>query len=65
MKNFKQINGYKKLIYLLAIIIFTASDVKAQTQILTLSSSLKYALHNKADARKAKLDIEDAQYKSG
>lgn len=38
-------------------------SVKAQVKTLTLKDALTYALENKADAKKAKLDIEKSEYK--
>ena len=41
---------------------FGASYANAQ-EVLTLQEAIKYALQNKADAKKATLDLENAQYK--
>ncbi|TDQ77277.1 TolC family protein [Sphingobacterium yanglingense] len=41
--------------------IFGASSVNAQ-EVLTLQQAIKYALENKADAKKSALDLENAQY---
>ena len=41
--------------------LFSASYAHAQ-EVLTLQEAIKYALQNKADAKKAAMDVENAQY---
>ena len=50
-----------KLLTVVFVGIFTGNMVSAQEQ-LTLQHALKYALEHKAEAQKAKLDVENAQY---
>jgi outer membrane protein len=48
------------------ILIFLSSfalTANAQVKTLTLKDALSYALQNKADAKKAKLDVENSEYK--
>lgn len=51
-----------KVIALMVSGIFTGSLLHAQ-ETLTLQEAVKYALENKAEAKKAKLDVENSQYK--
>ncbi len=51
-----------KIITLIIAGLFAGSFVKAQ-EALTLQQAVKYALENKAEAQKSKLDIENAQNK--
>lgn len=44
------------------VLLFLAFVSQAQVQRLSLKDALKYALENKADAKKAKLDVENANY---
>jgi outer membrane protein len=46
----------------LAIALLCLGEVKAQSQTLTLKDAINYALANFRDARKAALDVENAQY---
>jgi outer membrane protein len=57
------LNNYKKILPALAVLLFMSFTMLAQQQPLTLTDALQYALKNKAEARKAQLDIENAQYK--
>ncbi|MBX3242165.1 MAG: TolC family protein [Chitinophagaceae bacterium] len=50
-----------KLLTVVFVGIFTGNMVSAQEQ-LTLQQALKYALEHKAEAQKARLDVENAQY---
>lgn len=50
-----------RIIAILLAGIFGASSVNAQ-EVLTLQQAIKYALENKADAKKSALDLENAQY---
>ncbi|MDR2204567.1 MAG: TolC family protein [Flavobacteriaceae bacterium] len=52
-----------KLITYLAICTFSVSALQAQeNQMLTLKDAIDFALQNKADSKKAKLDVENAEY---
>lgn len=51
-----------KIIAVLLAGFFGVSSVSAQ-EVLTLQQAIKYALENKADAKKSALDLENAQYK--
>src|SRR6478609_9848525 len=48
---------------LLVLICALAFTAKAQVRTLTLKDALAYALENKADAKKAKLQVENSEYK--
>ncbi len=50
----------KRVMILLAVI-FSVPTVEAQ-EVLTLKQAIQYALEHKAEAQKAKLDVENAQY---
>lgn len=50
-----------KIIAILIAGIFVGSYASAQ-EVLTLQQAIKYALENKADAKKAALDVENSQY---
>jgi len=50
----------KRVMILLAVI-FSVPAVEAQ-EVLTLKQAIQYALEHKAEAQKAKLDVENAQY---
>lgn len=50
-----------KLLTVVFVGIFTGNTVSAQEQ-LTLRQALKYALEHKAEAQKARLDVENAEY---
>lgn len=41
---------------------FVSGGVSAQSQTITLKDAIKYALENKSDAKKAKLEIENSEY---
>src|SRR5690606_33706373 len=51
-----------RIIAILVAGLFSGSVVKAQ-EVLTLQQAIKYALENKAEAKKSKLEIENAQNK--
>lgn len=51
-----------KIVGVLLAALFSVNFVHAQ-EILTLNQALKYALENKAEAKKSTLDLENAQYK--
>lgn len=50
-----------KLVAVLLVGLFSTNFLHAQ-EILTLNQALKYALENKAEAKKAKLDLENSEY---
>jgi len=54
-------NKYKFWIALMGA--FLALNTARAQEILTLSDAIKFALQNKADAKKARLDVENAEYK--
>ena len=53
---------FKASAYTLVIAFFTCVTVQAQSQSLTLKDAINYALENKADAKKAKLQVEKGEY---
>lgn len=63
MKSMNSLAKVKGLAILLIGFIFSQS-VQAQTQVktLTLKDAIQYALENKADAKKAKLKVENSEY---
>lgn len=46
----------------LVVAFFISANVQAQSQTLTLKDAINYALENKSDAKKAKLQIEKGEY---
>ena len=50
-----------KKLFLIPLLVF-ALTAKAQFKTLTLKDAITYALQNKADAKKAKLEIENSEY---
>jgi len=51
-----------KKLFIIPLFVFALS-AKAQVKTLTLKDAITYALENKADAKKAKLEIENGEYK--
>lgn len=51
----------KAVAFIIGASLFSTS-VSAQSQTLTLKDAIKYALENKADAKKAKLEVENSEY---
>ena len=51
-----------KKLFLIPLIVFGLTT-KAQVKTLTLKDAITYALENKADAKKAKLEVENSEYK--
>ena len=51
-----------KRIILLTFLIFAITAEAQQVKTLTLKDALTYALQNKADAKKAKLEVENSEY---
>lgn len=51
-----------KVMALLFVALFVTNAVGAQNQPLTLKDAINYALQNKAEAKKAKLEVENSQY---
>lgn len=67
MSNYRSKNnpGYLKILFVGLLIFITAGVASAQQKVtqLTLQNALKYALEANQQARKARLDIENADYK--
>ncbi|MNJ87086.1 Outer membrane protein TolC precursor [compost metagenome] len=61
MKSIYSLAKVKGLAILLIGFIFSQSAL-AQTKTLTLKDAIQYALENKADAKKAKLQVENSEY---
>lgn len=53
---------FKAFAYTLVIAFFISANVQAQSQTLTLKDAINYALENKAEAKKAKLQVEKGAY---
>lgn len=51
-----------KKLFIIPLLVFALS-AKAQVKSLTLKDAITYALENKADAKKAKLEVENSEYK--
>ena len=51
-----------KKLFILPILVLALS-VKGQVKTLTLKDAINYALENKADAKKARLEVENSEYK--
>jgi outer membrane protein TolC len=49
-------------IIIIALLLLTTAGIAQETQTLTLKDAIKYALENKAAAKKAKLKIENSEY---
>jgi hypothetical protein len=50
-----------KIITILIAVLFSGTAVHAQ-EVVTLQQAIKYALENKAEAKKSALELENAQY---
>ena len=61
MKTISSFVKLKTVAILFGASLFSAG-VSAQSQTLTLKDAIKYALENKADAKKAKLEVENSEY---
>ena len=61
MKTPRSFIKLKAVAFIIGASLFSAS-VSAQSQTLTLKDAIKYALENKADAKKAKLEVENSEY---
>ena len=61
MKTPRSFIKLKAIAFIIGASLFSAS-VSAQSQTLTLKDAIKYALENKADAKKAKLEVENSEY---
>jgi len=61
MKSIKKFVKMKTFAMFAIALIFSAG-VNAQNQTLTLKDALNYALKNKADAKKANLEVENSEY---
>lgn len=62
MKTISSLTKLKAIAFLFVASFFISQNVSAQNQTLTLKDAIKYALQNKADAKKAKLDVENSNY---
>jgi len=62
MKTLSSLTKLKALTFIFVASLFISESVQAQGQTLTLKDAIKYALENKADAKKAKLDVENSNY---
>lgn len=63
MKTISSLQKLKTVAFLFIASLFISQSVQAQAQTLTLKDAVNYALQNKADSKKAKLDIENSKYK--
>lgn len=61
MKTKSSLIKLKTVAFIFGAVLFS-TGVSAQTQTLTLKDAIKYALENKADAKKAKLEVENSEY---
>lgn len=62
MKTISSLTKLKAIAFFFVASFFISQNVSAQNQTLTLKDAIKYALQNKADAKKAKLDVENSNY---
>ena len=62
MKTISSLTKLKAIAFFFVASFFISQNVSAQNQMLTLKDAIKYALQNKADAKKAKLDVENSNY---
>jgi outer membrane protein len=62
MKTISSLTKLQAIALLFVASLFISQDVLAQAQTLTLKDAINYALQNKADAKKAKLDVENSNY---
>lgn len=62
MKTISSLSRLKAIAFIFVASLFISQNVAAQVQTLTLKDAIKYALENKADAKKAKLDVENSNY---
>lgn len=62
MKTISSLTKLKAIAFVFVASLFFSQNVSAQNQTLTLKDAIKYALQNKADAKKAKLDVENSNY---
>lgn len=62
MKTISSLSRLKAVAFIFVASLFISQNVAAQGQTLTLKDAIKYALQNKADAKKAKLDVENSNY---
>lgn len=61
MKTINSLMKLKAFAFLLGASLLSV-NVSAQSQTITLKDAIKYALENKADAKKAKLEVENSEY---
>jgi outer membrane protein TolC len=65
MRIINDLKSFSAKGFAMLVVFLTASSLSAQTvpaQEITLKDAIKYALENKADAKKAKLEVENSQY---
>lgn len=62
MKTISSLTKLKAVAFIFVASLFISESVQAQGQTLTLKDAIKYALENKADSKKAKLQVENSNY---
>lgn len=62
MKTISSLTKLKAIAFIFVASLFISESVQAQGQTLTLKDAIKYALENKADSKKAKLEVENSNY---
>lgn len=62
MKTTNSLQKLKAAAFLFVASLFVSQGIHAQAQTLTLKDAIKYALENKADSKKAKLEVENSKY---
>lgn len=62
MKTISSLTKLKAVAFIFIASLFFSKSVQAQVQTLTLKDAINYALQNKSDAKKAKLDVENSNY---
>ncbi|WP_296142936.1 TolC family protein [uncultured Flavobacterium sp.] len=62
MKTISSLTKLKAVAFIFVASLFISENVQAQAQTLTLKDAIKYALENKADSKKAKLQVENSNY---
>ena len=62
MNTKTRITTFSTYAFALVVAFFFSANAQAQSQTLTLKDAINYALENKSDAKKAKLQIEKGEY---
>ena len=62
MKTISSLSKLKAIAFLFVASLLISQNALAQSQTLTLKDAIKYALENKADSKKAKLEVENSNY---